>query len=50
VVPESLLQDLHDLEVGTSSLSSTLVRERNPCVLVYKGTCPNSNHYSITNR
>jgi hypothetical protein len=38
-VPDSLLQDLHDLEAATSSSSSTLVRERNLHVLVYEGTC-----------
>jgi hypothetical protein len=39
-----------NLRSATSSSSSTLVRERNPRVLVYKGTCPNSYRYKITNR
>jgi hypothetical protein len=49
-VPESLLQDLHNLEFATSSSSSTLMRERNPRVSVYERTCPNSYHYNITYR
>jgi hypothetical protein len=32
VAPELFLGDLHDLEVDTSSSSSTLMRERNPRV------------------
>jgi hypothetical protein len=38
------------LRSATSSSSSTLVRERNPHFSVHEGACPNSYHYSITNR
>jgi hypothetical protein len=36
------------LRSATSSLSSMLVRERNPRISIYEGTCPNSYRYSIT--
>jgi hypothetical protein len=39
-VPESLLQDLHDLEVGYVVFIDNAVQERNPRILVFEGTCP----------
>jgi hypothetical protein len=38
-VPELLRQVLHDLEVGYDVSIATLVRERNPHVSVFEGTC-----------